>query len=55
MVALEELREGRWRDLMPIRPRTDGTGVQSTGPILLRDGRAACPRAPGCACGATAW
>ncbi|MGI8593758.1 MAG: hypothetical protein ACR2ML_05230 [Solirubrobacteraceae bacterium] len=43
VVALKELREGRWRDLMPIRPRTDGTVVQSTGPILLRDGRRGLP------------
>ena len=40
VVALKELdAKGRWRDLMPLRPRTTGTAVQSLGPILRRSGR----------------
>jgi hypothetical protein len=43
VVALKELRDGRWRDLMPLRPRTTGTRVESVGPILERDGRRGLP------------
>ena len=44
VVALKELdAKGRWRDLMPLRPRTTGTAVQSLGPILRRSGRRGMP------------
>jgi len=43
VVALKELVDGKWRDLMPIRPRTTGTLVQSLGPILEKGGRRGLP------------